>query len=53
MLGKHPKDMTNFELLQTYNVYDSGCIMHQHQIEKGLLIIKEMIKRGIAKRHYG
>lgn len=50
MLGKHPKNMTNDELLKLFNVYDSGIVMHEHQLDKAILVIREMIKREIAKR---
>ena len=52
MLGKHPKDMTNKELKNLYNTYNSGCVMHQHQIDKAQILIKEMIRRNIATRNY-
>lgn len=51
MLGKHPKDMTNDELLKLFNVYDSGkIIMYEHQLDKAIRVIREMVRRGIAKR---
>lgn len=51
MLGKHPKDMTNDELLKLFNVYDSGkIVMYEHQLDKAIMVIREMINRGIAKR---
>lgn len=53
MLGKHPKNMTNNELLKLFNVYDSGkIVMYEHQINKAIIVIREMIVRGIAKRDY-
>jgi len=50
MLGKHPKNMTDNELLNLYDTYNSGIVMHEHQIDKAQILIKEMIKRNLAHR---
>jgi len=52
MLGKHPKDMTNDELKNLYGTYNSRSFPWQHsgQIDKAQILIKELIKRGLAHR---
>ena len=47
MLGKHPKDMNDDELINLYNTYNSGIVMYEHQINKARMVLKEMERRGI------
>lgn len=50
LLGKHPKDMTDEELKNLYDTYNSGIVMYEHQIDKGQLLVREMKRRGIYSK---